>query len=306
MSEMCRICLSESRQDVTYCTINNSEIRRCSCSFAHAYTISSDSQSVSYIDGVYAVVSKMPKPVSWLVQVEQRINFTNLPSSVKKKVKRERSGRVLDFGCGNGHFLGHLSRRFFVDGIGVGDSLQAESATKTYGLKVLTEQYKGGEIQAGNYDLIFLNHVLEHIDDPLALLKELSLANLASEGMVVIEVPNFNSWQRKIFRSQWMHLDTPYHLHHFTQNSLTAMCELAGLKVHQHNKKSFLHAIYGVLSGFLSKLGFQGRLIELMKTRSSITYFISAIVLSPVALLLALTIFNDAVLRVACVKQNSN
>ena len=47
----------------------------------------------------------------------------------------------------------------------------------------------------------------------------------------MVIIPNFGSWQRKLFGSRWFHLDLPRHRIHFTLGSLERAIQRAGLSV---------------------------------------------------------------------------
>ena len=54
-------------------------------------------------------------------------------------------------------------------------------------------------------------------------------ALLAPGGLALISLPNFGSWQRRRFGSDWFHLDLPRHRSHFTRDGLAALLGRAGL-----------------------------------------------------------------------------
>ncbi len=80
------------------------------------------------------------------------------------------------------------------------------------------------------YDLIVFSHVLEHTIDPV-----LSLRNagemLSDTGIMSVEVPNNAAEGARRMGHAWRWLDAPRHLNFFTQDSLQACAEAAGLKV---------------------------------------------------------------------------
>ena len=69
------------------------------------------------------------------------------------------------------------------------------------------------------FDLIFGRFVLEHVPDPVAFVQQLD-ARLDPGGVLILEVPNWNSLWRKIFRANFAELSLPAHLLHFTPSTL--------------------------------------------------------------------------------------
>lgn len=63
----------------------------------------------------------------------------------------------------------------------------------------------------GQYDVITLWHVLEHLDDPWKVLDAL-VEHLRPNGIIVISTPNPDSMQFKLFGRFWVHLDAPRHV----------------------------------------------------------------------------------------------
>ena len=51
---------------------------------------------------------------------------------------------------------------------------------------------------------------------------------LAPGGLVLVSVPNFGSWQRRLFGGAWYHLDLPRHRVHFATATLERALRAAG------------------------------------------------------------------------------
>jgi hypothetical protein len=79
-----------------------------------------------------------------------------------------------------------------------------------------------------SYDVVSAFHVLEHVPDARAFLRTLSRW-VRPNGFVTIEVPNFNSTQRRRMGNDWPHLRPHEHLTHFTPQTLTRAVDGAGL-----------------------------------------------------------------------------
>ena len=75
----------------------------------------------------------------------------------------------------------------------------------------------------GNYDIILLSHVLEHLIDPQAWVSRI-IRCLKKEGILIIEVPNDNSsFVRRSFRYQTKQYDEP-HISFFDSRSIVVLC----------------------------------------------------------------------------------
>ena len=178
--------------------------------------------------------------------------------------------RLLDFGSGKGQFLA-VAKKLGWDGIGIEtEKARADFAKEKYRVKVLNQFYETGLIGEEKYDLITLNHVLEHLPRPIATLKELLQENLTEKGILYIEVPRADSWQARLAGKQWMHWDIPKHLTHWTEEGLKK--ELAKLGFVAVGSRSFsIHlGVLGMLQSLLSKFGFRDNIILRLKRKKSL------------------------------------
>lgn len=134
-------------------------------------------------------------------------------------------GRLLDYGCGNGAFARFMANRGYVavglEPFSLGNPIQSGR------LKLIRAPLE--EADLGEFDVITLWHVLEHIARPADLLRQLG-RHLAPGGALIVSVPNLESWQGRLFRGQWFHLDAPRHLIHFEPSTLRSTLARAGFE----------------------------------------------------------------------------
>lgn len=150
--------------------------------------------------------------------------------------KHVAQGHVLDMGCGTGEFLHHLnSRGYHVEGVEL--SLKArEQAIASYGLRVLPslDQLTNKE----HYQAITLWHVLEHMPDPRDTMKRL-YALLADRGVLIIAVPDHESWDAEHYGPYWAAWDVPRHLHHFRQKDVARLLHEHGFSLLEVRRMPF-------------------------------------------------------------------
>lgn len=134
----------------------------------------------------------------------------------------------LDVGCGSGEVLqAGRERGWHVQGV----EPEATGATmaRERGLNVEIAMLEDTGLQERFYDVVAAFHVLEHVPDPVGFLK--MLARWARPGgLVVVEVPNFASFQRRRLAEGWPMLRPLEHLTHFTPATLERAVGGAGLK----------------------------------------------------------------------------
>jgi SAM-dependent methyltransferase len=161
-------------------------------------------------------------------------------------------GRYLDVGCGSGGSLGVAKALGWkVSGIEM-DKAAAAKALR------FTEKIHVGDILSalfpgGGFDLVTAFHVLEHVPDPIAVVRRM-LDWLAPDGQLIIEVPNAGGLGASLFGKAWSGLELPRHLAQFTPQSLASAVERAGGKMlwcwHQAKPRYYLRSIEYVLRDY--------------------------------------------------------
>ena len=129
--------------------------------------------------------------------------------------------------------------------------------------------FENGKITERQVDLITLNHVLEHLPQPIPLLDKLLQSNLDQSGILYIEVPRSDSWQAKIAGSDWMHWDIPKHLTHWSEPHLRVQLEKLGFQLIAKRSFSVHLGVLGMLQSLLTRLGFKENLIVRLKKKKT-------------------------------------
>jgi SAM-dependent methyltransferase len=138
-------------------------------------------------------------------------------------------GRLLDVGCGKGWFLAAArDAGWKVVGVEFAPT-SAATAHLTHGVDVVPGDFLKVPLD-GEFDVITMWHVLEHLSDPVAAMAR-AAELLRPGGRLLVSVPNIDSLQARLGGELWFHLDLPRHLFHFGPRSLSALAERAGLRV---------------------------------------------------------------------------
>jgi SAM-dependent methyltransferase len=152
------------------------------------------------------------------------------PGKLRHSPSLPSRGRLLDFGCGNGNFLERM-RRLGWQVTGVDASVAAVRRLQNeLGLDARLGTLPHAELAAGSFDLVTMWQSLEHVHQPLPVLREAQRL-LVPGGMLVVSVPNIDSLPFRWFGASWFGLDLPRHLTHFTPPTLRLMLEKVGLRV---------------------------------------------------------------------------
>lgn len=137
-------------------------------------------------------------------------------------------GRLLEVGCGDGARLIRMAELgWSVEGQEV-DPLSAAIAAKT-GVKIHLGALENLNLPDTSYEAIVMNHVIEHVHDPLKLLMKCRRL-LKSNGIFVAVTPNIHSYGHRIFKSHWRGLEPPRHILLFCQESLRRIAQNAGFE----------------------------------------------------------------------------
>lgn len=139
------------------------------------------------------------------------------------------AGSLLDVGCGNGDFLRRMLSLGW-NACGVEPDPEAAARGISQGLQVLNGTIRDIPTNA-RYDVITLSHVIEHVPDPVELLRQCGKRLRQNTGRIVLTTPNFQSLGSRWFGRYWRGLEVPRHLNIFSAGSLRACISRAGLRV---------------------------------------------------------------------------
>ena len=134
--------------------------------------------------------------------------------------------KVLDFGSGTGDFLRYIKRKGHKP-YGVEPNKLAREISKRKGIISLPDIKK---LKETKFQAITMWHVLEHLPEPSKTVKSFHKI-LDKEGIVIIAVPNLESFDSLHYKNLWAALDIPKHLWHFTSNGLIKIVETQGFKL---------------------------------------------------------------------------
>ena len=133
-------------------------------------------------------------------------------------------GRLLEIGCGDGSRLALFrDAGWAVEGVEV-DAEAAKFASERHRIPVRHGELHSLRYTDGHFDAVIMNHVLEHVYDPIALLTE-CFRLVRSGGSIISVTPNSNSFGYSQFKQYWIGLDPPRHLHVFNSQNLLRLVE---------------------------------------------------------------------------------
>ncbi|MBY9005689.1 MAG: class I SAM-dependent methyltransferase [Candidatus Lokiarchaeota archaeon] len=167
---------------------------------------------------------------------------------ILKTIERfKKTGKILDIGSGIGLFLYIAKIRNWQEyGIEISNFASNFALKK---LKLNVSNTNNLSTFPDNYfDVIILNHVLEHIETPLVILNSVE-KKLKGDGLLFIGVPNIYGILPKFMKDDWNLLQPYQHIYQFTPKSLKLLLRKFGFKpvnLHTENR------VFGFKINFLN------------------------------------------------------
>ena len=143
--------------------------------------------------------------------------------SLKQKVKlinklSSHKGTLLDIGAGTGAFCQSMTQDSWqVYGVEPNENAREIAAKKKLFLHQNIQDFKGQQ-----FDVVTLWHVLEHLPNLDKTIKDIQQL-VKPNGLLIIAVPNYNSFDAKHYKGVWAAYDTPRHLWHFSQTAMRGL-----------------------------------------------------------------------------------
>ena len=157
-------------------------------------------------------------------QSEKRTGITWVYNTVKELMQRSKLRlllnfrkdihKVLDVGCGTGDFIEFLESKY-IKAEGIEPTPIARDKAKKKNLHV----YRKIDDCENTFDAITLFHVLEHVENYNKTIDQL-IKKLKPNGLILIAVPNYKSYDANYYKDKWAAWDVPRHLWHFNKSDM--------------------------------------------------------------------------------------
>jgi 2-polyprenyl-3-methyl-5-hydroxy-6-metoxy-1,4-benzoquinol methylase/Zn ribbon nucleic-acid-binding protein len=161
-------------------------------------------------------------------EVVEKNNNRNL-MEIKSIIK---NGKLLEIGCGDGHFL-QLARdkdNFEVFGVELDPETSQYARTKRGLINVKTEAFENIKYPENFFDVVYMNDVLEHLQNPLQIMEE-CYKILKEGGLIVINVPNVDGLVYKFVGEKHTCVFGFEHLNFFSDKTLSSILTKIGFDV---------------------------------------------------------------------------
>jgi 2-polyprenyl-3-methyl-5-hydroxy-6-metoxy-1,4-benzoquinol methylase len=164
---------------------------------------------------------------NWFEKLYQGVKSFSIKRKLKLIEKRtSKKGVLLDYGCGTGDFLAYAKKSGWCT-FGFEPNSKAKENAKEKGIEII-DSLK--QLDDNRFDVISLWHVLEHVYHPEASIAEFKRI-LKPEGVLIIAVPNYKSFDANHYKEFWAAYDVPRHLWHFSKSSIQQLASSQNMYV---------------------------------------------------------------------------
>lgn len=225
MNSLCPICHHETdglRGPSVY------SLRRCfHCQAIYLNTAPQElAEYAAEVERQYFGREFAEKSDDWSALYERWNNQRTLRRLPSPKEKSEPG--LLEIGIGSGRLLEAATLAGWrAVGIEASPAVAAH-VNQRFGVPVfagLLEEYQGS--LGGKFDVVIMNHVLEHIPDPVTALDKVR-SLLKPGGILHLAVPNIECWEARF--SGWTSYE-PYHLFYYGQQSLITLLQQCSYRI---------------------------------------------------------------------------
>ncbi len=172
---------------------------------------------ISHTDGQRSLFEKVYQFVK-NIALKNKLRLIN--SCQKNK------GKILDIGAGTGDFL-VVAKANGWQITGIEPSHKAKEIALKKGVHFVENT---SNLENNSFEVITMWHVLEHVPNIENQIKELKRL-LKPNGIILIAVPNFNSFDAKHYGLFWAAYDVPRHLWHFSKTAIDKLFQKEEMKL---------------------------------------------------------------------------
>jgi SAM-dependent methyltransferase len=138
-------------------------------------------------------------------------------------------GKLLDFGCGWGQYLG-AAKAVGWDAIGIEIDPEKIEFARSQGLNAVQGELLDGIFDSETFDAVIAQQVFEHLYDPVSYIEEIRRV-LKPGGVLFVSVPNYGSVLARFAGANWDMVSPVAHVRYFTSGTLKQLLSDHGFEV---------------------------------------------------------------------------
>jgi len=207
-------CICGNRSHETILKVKQAQIIKCkSCGLARTFPVPSPNYANYHCDFPESEESPQMAKRYYSIVLSQVRYFKN-------------EGKLLDVGCSVGWGL-ECANEIGFESYGIEIDKQSADLANKRGLNVFCGYLEHAQYPDKEFDVIVVNHVIEHILDLDKFITE-SKRILKDDGVLAIGVPNYKSLIVNWKRERWFAWCVKYHIWHFEPKTLCNMLKRYG------------------------------------------------------------------------------
>jgi len=184
-----------------------------------------------YPSNYYAYIKDQWKKMTLTNLVWGRLEKYKIEKLIRRFVKQPEKAHIFELGCGSGRFL-HLLRKYLPKGCKISavdiNEAAVRLAAQIENINVYQGYFEKIYIEPESLDIIFAQQLIEHVPDPVAVLKK-AYSSLKPGGVIILETPNVKGFDRRFFSKRyWGGYHFPRHFNLFSPDTLSRLCKQCG------------------------------------------------------------------------------
>ena len=163
-------------------------------------------------------ISHQTESKSFMDRVYQKAKNFMIGRKKKLVYSYHKQGVILDVGTGTGDFLKAFSNDKWTKNA-IEPNVELHQKLNNENVTIISSI---GHLENSKYDIITLWHSLEHIpnlEESIAKLKDA----LKPNGIILLAVPNYKSWDARYYKQFWAAWDVPRHVWHFSKSGVSSL-----------------------------------------------------------------------------------
>ncbi len=193
----CAVCGFETPKP--YWDVGDFSFSRCSsCGLVYQYPRPKQSELVQRYDEDYFTY-ELENEEAFFGLMKLALKDVGFHSEIEAK---EGTGRFLDVGCATGMLLAELKERGWEEqGVEV-CTPSAEYGMKERGVRIFAGILEEAAFPAETFRVVHASHLIEHLGDPAAFLREVYRILLPG-GNLIVTTPNVAGFQARVLKARW-------------------------------------------------------------------------------------------------------
>jgi len=207
-------------------TFHLSQCKKCGFVFTNPRPDENELEKYYQSDEYFSHSKKKKGLISFLYDTVKKYALENKYKLISEIIP---TGKILDIGCATGEFLNVFQQKGWTC-YGIEPAKNPRDfAIENYNLDVRDENAINN-FDKETFDVITMWHVLEHVPKLNERIEQIYKL-LKPDGLLLIALPNYLSWDAKFYEAFWAGYDVPRHLYHFSSKTVSLLLNKHGFSV---------------------------------------------------------------------------